>query len=238
MINVKCNKKNGEVVGMKRVGQNDEIILVTNTGRTIRFNSTTVPIHKRGGTGVKLMGLNTEEEKISGVGMISEVEGSEGQRQRTEPADGRRAGSILKEGNESPVSFRRDLEAFQDRLTEVGRRRKDDECCGSRRRCLGHRLLLTTRKQRSPCHALGLRAGACRTMEETRENTLYLPGFDLSRDMAFTSDPRAAVEAADTVVLATPSFALRPTLARIADRLRGKRILILTKGLKTETFSR
>lgn len=70
VINVKCNKKNGEVVGLKRVGQNDEIILVTNTGRTIRFNSTTVPMHKRGGTGVKLMGLNTEEEKISGVGMI------------------------------------------------------------------------------------------------------------------------------------------------------------------------
>jgi DNA gyrase subunit A len=75
VINVKCNKKNGEVVGLKRVGENDEIILVTNTGRTIRFNSNDVPVHKRGGTGVKLMGLNTEEEKISGVGMISEVVG-------------------------------------------------------------------------------------------------------------------------------------------------------------------
>ena len=78
VINVKCNKKNGEVVGLKRVGQNDEIILVTNTGRTIRFNSTTVPIHKRGGMGVKLMGLNTEEERISGVGMISEEDGNGG----------------------------------------------------------------------------------------------------------------------------------------------------------------
>jgi DNA gyrase subunit A len=78
VINVKCNKKNGEVVGLKRVGQNDEIILVTNTGRTIRFNSTTVPVHKRGGMGVKLMGLNTEEERISGVGMISEEDGNGG----------------------------------------------------------------------------------------------------------------------------------------------------------------
>jgi DNA gyrase subunit A len=76
VINVKCNKKNGEVVGLKRVGQNDEIILVTNTGRTIRFNSTTVPVHKRGGMGVKLMGLNAEEERISGVGMISEEDGN------------------------------------------------------------------------------------------------------------------------------------------------------------------
>ncbi len=72
VINVRCGKKNGEVVGLKRVGQNDEIILVTNTGRTIRFNATDVPVHKRGGFGVKLMGLNTEDEKITGVGAISE----------------------------------------------------------------------------------------------------------------------------------------------------------------------
>jgi glycerol-3-phosphate dehydrogenase (NAD(P)+) len=76
----------------------------------------------------------------------------------------------------------------------------------------------------------------CKTMEATRENTLYLPGFNLSGDMAFTSDPRAAVDAADTVVLAGPSFALRPTLARIANGLEGKRVLILTKGLETETL--
>jgi DNA gyrase subunit A len=72
VINVKCNKKNGEVVGLKGVGPRDEIILVTNTGRTIRFNAADVPVHKRGGMGVKLMNLNTEDEKISGVGAIGE----------------------------------------------------------------------------------------------------------------------------------------------------------------------
>jgi DNA gyrase subunit A len=73
VINVRCNPKNGEVVGLKRVGTKDEIILVTNTGRTIRFNTADVPVHKRGGMGVKLMGLNTEDEKIVGVGAIGEV---------------------------------------------------------------------------------------------------------------------------------------------------------------------
>ncbi len=72
VINVKCEKKNGEVVGVKRISGNDEIILVTNTGRTIRFNATSIPVHLRGGLGVKLMGLKDEEEKISGVGVISE----------------------------------------------------------------------------------------------------------------------------------------------------------------------
>jgi DNA gyrase subunit A len=84
VINVKCNKKNGEVVGLKRVGPNDEIILVTNTGRTIRFNATDVPVHKRGGMGVKLMGLNTEDEKITGVGAISEETPTEGEEQQAE----------------------------------------------------------------------------------------------------------------------------------------------------------
>jgi DNA gyrase subunit A len=73
VINVRCNPKNGEVVGLKCVGPKDEIILVTNTGRTIRFNTADVPVHKRGGMGVKLMGLNTEDEKIVGVGAIGEV---------------------------------------------------------------------------------------------------------------------------------------------------------------------
>jgi DNA gyrase subunit A len=72
VINIKCEKKNGEVVGVKRIGGHDEIIIVTNTGRTIRFNATGIPVHLRGGLGVKLMGLKDEEEKISGVGVISE----------------------------------------------------------------------------------------------------------------------------------------------------------------------
>jgi DNA gyrase subunit A len=72
VINIKAEKKNGEVVGVKQVARNDEIILVTNTGRTIRFNTTSIPMHFRGGLGVKLMGLKDEEEKISGLGVISE----------------------------------------------------------------------------------------------------------------------------------------------------------------------
>jgi DNA gyrase subunit A len=72
VINVKCEQKNGEVVGLRRVGPSDEIILVTNTGRTIRFNAAEIPVHLRGGLGVRLMGLKDEEERISGFGTISE----------------------------------------------------------------------------------------------------------------------------------------------------------------------
>ena len=71
IINVKCSNKNGDVVRVKRAGPKDEFILVTDSGRTIRFNLETVSEHNRGGLGVKLMDL-AGDEKIRGVGLIGE----------------------------------------------------------------------------------------------------------------------------------------------------------------------
>jgi glycerol-3-phosphate dehydrogenase (NAD(P)+) len=76
----------------------------------------------------------------------------------------------------------------------------------------------------------------CRAMEETRENTTYLPGFRLPAAISFTEDLNTAAQSADTVIIATPSFALRSTLEKIAQDLKGKRILVLTKGLETRTL--
>ena len=71
IINIKCGAKNGDVVRVKRVGPKDEFILVTDSGRTIRFNLETVTEHHRGGLGVKVMDL-PGDEKIRGVGLIGE----------------------------------------------------------------------------------------------------------------------------------------------------------------------
>jgi DNA gyrase subunit A len=73
IINVRCGQKNGQVVSLKKVGENDEIILVTDTGRTIRFAATDIPLQNRGGLGVKLMDLQNEKT-ISGVAIIGEDE--------------------------------------------------------------------------------------------------------------------------------------------------------------------
>ncbi|HVN95496.1 MAG TPA: DNA gyrase subunit A [Syntrophorhabdaceae bacterium] len=73
IINVRCGAKNGEVVGLKRLGDSDDVILVTDTGRTIRFRSHDIPVQGRGGLGVKLMDLR-EGEAISGVAIIGEDE--------------------------------------------------------------------------------------------------------------------------------------------------------------------
>jgi len=76
VINVRCGQKNGQVVCLKRVAENDEIILVTDTGRTIRFAAKDIPVQNRGGLGVKLMDLQNEKT-ISGVAIVGEDESTE-----------------------------------------------------------------------------------------------------------------------------------------------------------------
>lgn len=71
ITNVRCGTKNGEVVSLKQLGVNDDVILVTDTGRTIRFRSQDIPLQGRGGLGVKLMDLR-EKEIISSVAIIGE----------------------------------------------------------------------------------------------------------------------------------------------------------------------
>jgi DNA gyrase subunit A len=69
VINVRCGIKNGQVVCLKQVKEDNEIILVTDTGRTIRFNAKDIPVQRRGGLGVKLMNLQSIET-INGVAVI------------------------------------------------------------------------------------------------------------------------------------------------------------------------
>jgi DNA gyrase subunit A len=71
ITNVRVGSKNGEVVSLKNLGEKDDVILVTDTGRTIRFKSHDIPLQGRGGLGVKLMDLR-EGESISGVAIIGE----------------------------------------------------------------------------------------------------------------------------------------------------------------------
>lgn len=71
ITNVRCGAKNGEVVSLKNLGEKDDVILVTDTGRTIRFKSHDIPLQGRGGLGVKLMDLR-EGESISSVAIIGE----------------------------------------------------------------------------------------------------------------------------------------------------------------------
>ncbi len=73
-------------------------------------------------------------------------------------------------------------------------------------------------------------------LEAGRENTYYLHGFTLPANIRVTNNLDAAVGFSDSIVLATPSFALRATIGPVADRIAGRKTLVLTKGLERDSF--
>lgn len=73
-------------------------------------------------------------------------------------------------------------------------------------------------------------------LDRTRENAAFLPGFTLPDTIQCTNAIDDALDFAETIVLATPSFALRNTLAPFGPKLKRKKILILTKGIERATF--
>ncbi len=69
-----------------------------------------------------------------------------------------------------------------------------------------------------------------------RENVTFLPGFKLPDSIEFTDSIDDTLAFAQTIVIATPSFALRDTLTPFGQKLKDKKILILTKGIERSTF--
>jgi glycerol-3-phosphate dehydrogenase (NAD(P)+) len=81
-----------------------------------------------------------------------------------------------------------------------------------------------------------------RQIENSRENTDYLPGIPLPPAVLVTSDLANALRGADVIVLACPAQALRETCARIRDALGTapavRFIVSLAKGLEAGTHLR
>jgi glycerol-3-phosphate dehydrogenase (NAD(P)+) len=70
-----------------------------------------------------------------------------------------------------------------------------------------------------------------------RENSVYLPGYTINRNILATADLLSSVEDCDCVIFAVPSSAFRKTAQRIAGCLSKKTSIISTaKGIESETF--
>jgi glycerol-3-phosphate dehydrogenase (NAD(P)+) len=78
----------------------------------------------------------------------------------------------------------------------------------------------------------------CDILKSTGENSYYLPGFKIPETIQCTATLEEAAQASTTIIVSTPSFALRSILLQAAPFIRGKKLLILTKGLETETLLR
>ncbi|MBK9161777.1 MAG: NAD(P)-dependent glycerol-3-phosphate dehydrogenase [Nitrosomonadales bacterium] len=79
-------------------------------------------------------------------------------------------------------------------------------------------------------------AGQIEAMRATHCNQRYLPDIDLTADLALSADLQGALAAADLVIFAVPTGALRATLRQVADMpYRSFGVLWLCKGFEAET---
>jgi glycerol-3-phosphate dehydrogenase (NAD(P)+) len=81
-------------------------------------------------------------------------------------------------------------------------------------------------------------AELCDILGKERINRYYLPDFPLPGRIDFTRDLAAVVNFSKDVVVSTPSFALKDTIQSISGPLAGRNLLILSKGIETETLLR
>ena len=74
-------------------------------------------------------------------------------------------------------------------------------------------------------------------INERHENAVYLPGIALDRAIAATTDPEAALDGADAVLLVVPAQFMRGVLALLKPLLPGPLPLLLcAKGIETESL--
>jgi glycerol-3-phosphate dehydrogenase (NAD(P)+) len=94
-------------------------------------------------------------------------------------------------------------------------------------------------------HSLGHRVrvwafddGLPEAVEKKGENTVYLPGFPVPKDMRFTNDFAEALEDADLVLLAVPSGYMRGVTTEAAPHIPKNALITSTaKGIEQDSLS-
>ncbi|MDA8104502.1 MAG: DNA gyrase subunit A, partial [Nitrospiraceae bacterium] len=70
VISIKLTEKGGKVVGLLQVREEDEVVMITSSGKLIRTTAENISIHGRNTQGVKLM--NTADDRIVSIARVAE----------------------------------------------------------------------------------------------------------------------------------------------------------------------
>lgn len=73
IITIRTSTRNGDVIGMKQVTDEDEIMLITSHGKIIRMKINGISVIGRNTQGVKLIGV-AKDEKVVGIAQLAEKE--------------------------------------------------------------------------------------------------------------------------------------------------------------------
>ena len=74
IIDIKTTDRNGKVVGLLQVTDKDEVMLVTNGGMLIRMKAKEISVIGRNTQGVRLIALESADEKVTGISKLPESE--------------------------------------------------------------------------------------------------------------------------------------------------------------------
>jgi DNA gyrase subunit A len=74
IIDIKATERNGKVVGLLQVTDKDEVMLVTNGGMLIRMRAKEISVIGRNTQGVRLIALESADEKVTGISKLPESE--------------------------------------------------------------------------------------------------------------------------------------------------------------------
>jgi DNA gyrase subunit A len=71
VISIKTTEKGGKAVGLLRVADDDEVVMMSNTGKLIRTRAGNISMMGRNTQGVNLMDVNHEDRVVS-IGRVAE----------------------------------------------------------------------------------------------------------------------------------------------------------------------
>jgi DNA gyrase subunit A len=78
IFTIKVTQKNGKVVGVLQVTDDDEIIIIASSGKLIRTKASNISTIGRATQGVKLIGL-AQDDKVVSIARVAETEEAEGE---------------------------------------------------------------------------------------------------------------------------------------------------------------
>jgi DNA gyrase subunit A len=67
VINVKTTERNGKVVGIAQVSEDDQVMLISQYGKIIRMDSSTIRESGRSAQGVRLLNVETGDRVAAAV---------------------------------------------------------------------------------------------------------------------------------------------------------------------------
>ncbi|MGA9520032.1 MAG: DNA gyrase subunit A [Myxococcaceae bacterium] len=120
IIDIKTTERNGRVTGLQQVKDIDEVMLVTNGGMLIRMKVNEISVIGRNTQGVRLISLESAEEKVTGVSKLPEATGeAESEGGGEVDVDGENGGESTSEGaSESSTETSSEIEPGTDEGSE------------------------------------------------------------------------------------------------------------------------